>query len=222
MRRMAGGMGQGPQSVMSFGKTRAKVQAESDTGVGFKDVAGVDEAVDELREIVEFLKTPEKFRRLGGPHPQGRAAGGPAGHGQDAARPRGGGRGGGALLQPLRLRVRGDVRRRGRRPRARPLRAGHRQGAVHHLHRRAGRHRQEPQRGGRRWPRRARADAQPAPGGDGRLRQPRRPHHPRGHQPAGDPRQRADAPGPLRPAGAGGPPGQARAASGCWRSTPAT
>src|SRR5215217_1763190 len=51
MRRVAGGMGQGPQSVMSFGKTRAKVQAEADTGVGFKDVAGVDEAVEELKEI---------------------------------------------------------------------------------------------------------------------------------------------------------------------------
>src|SRR5216684_2075086 len=46
MRRM-GGLGQGPQSVMSFGKTRAKIQSESNTGVGFKDVAGIDEAVEE-------------------------------------------------------------------------------------------------------------------------------------------------------------------------------
>jgi cell division protease FtsH len=82
MRRMAGGMGQGPQSVMSFGKTRAKVQAEVDTGVGFKDVAGVDEAVDELREIVEFLKTPEKFRRLGGRIPKGVLLVGPPGTGK--------------------------------------------------------------------------------------------------------------------------------------------
>ncbi|XXF81606.1 ATP-dependent zinc metalloprotease FtsH [Myxococcaceae bacterium GXIMD 01537] len=82
MRRMAGGIGQGPQSVMSFGKTRAKVQAESDTGVGFKDVAGVDEAVDELREIVEFLKTPEKFRRLGGRIPKGVLLVGPPGTGK--------------------------------------------------------------------------------------------------------------------------------------------
>ncbi|MBU8897014.1 cell division protein FtsH [Corallococcus sp. H22C18031201] len=82
MRRMTGGMGQGPQSVMSFGKTRAKVQAESDTGVGFKDVAGVDEAVDELREIVEFLKTPEKFRRLGGRIPKGVLLVGPPGTGK--------------------------------------------------------------------------------------------------------------------------------------------
>ncbi|QRN93569.1 ATP-dependent zinc metalloprotease FtsH [Archangium violaceum] len=82
MRRMAGGIGQGPQSVMSFGKTRAKVQAESDTGVGFKDVAGVDEAVEELREIVEFLKTPEKFRRLGGRIPKGVLLVGPPGTGK--------------------------------------------------------------------------------------------------------------------------------------------
>ncbi|WP_224361072.1 ATP-dependent zinc metalloprotease FtsH [Hyalangium versicolor] len=82
MRRVTGGMGQGPQSVMSFGKTRAKVQAEADTGVGFKDVAGVDEAVDELREIVEFLKTPEKFRRLGGRIPKGVLLVGPPGTGK--------------------------------------------------------------------------------------------------------------------------------------------
>ncbi len=82
MRRMAGGIGQGPQSVMSFGKTRAKVQAEADTGVGFKDVAGVDEAVDELKEIVEFLRTPEKFRKLGGRIPKGVLLVGPPGTGK--------------------------------------------------------------------------------------------------------------------------------------------
>jgi cell division protease FtsH len=83
MRRMtSGGLGQGPQSVMSFGKTRARVQAEADTGVGFEDVAGIDEAVDELREIVEFLQTPEKFRRLGGRIPKGVLLVGPPGTGK--------------------------------------------------------------------------------------------------------------------------------------------
>jgi cell division protease FtsH len=82
MRRMAPGIGQGPQSVMSFGKSRAKVQAEADTGVGFSDVAGIDEAVDELREIVEFLRTPEKFRRLGGRIPKGVLLVGPPGTGK--------------------------------------------------------------------------------------------------------------------------------------------
>ncbi len=82
MRRLTGGLGQGPQSVMSFGKTRAKIHAESDTGVGFKDVAGIEEAVDELREIVEFLSTPEKFRRLGGRIPKGVLLVGPPGTGK--------------------------------------------------------------------------------------------------------------------------------------------
>ncbi|MBI3184712.1 MAG: ATP-dependent zinc metalloprotease FtsH [Myxococcales bacterium] len=82
MRRVSGGIGQGPQSVMSFGKTRAKITSESDTGVGFNDVAGIDEAVDELREIVEFLKTPEKFRRLGGRIPKGVLLVGPPGTGK--------------------------------------------------------------------------------------------------------------------------------------------
>jgi len=83
MRRMGtGGLGQGPQSVMSFGKTRARVQAEADTGVGFDDVAGIDEAVDELREIVEFLRTPEKFRKLGGRIPKGVLLVGPPGTGK--------------------------------------------------------------------------------------------------------------------------------------------
>ncbi|MHB8874855.1 MAG: ATP-dependent metallopeptidase FtsH/Yme1/Tma family protein, partial [Myxococcaceae bacterium] len=82
MRRMAGGMAQGPQSVMSFGKTRAKIQSESNTGVGFKDVAGIDEAVEEVREVVEFLKTPEKFRRLGGRIPKGVLLLGPPGTGK--------------------------------------------------------------------------------------------------------------------------------------------
>src|SRR5207237_758339 len=70
-RRMGGGMPGGPPGVMSFGKTKARVYMESNTGVTFKDVAGVDEAADELKEIVEFLKLPAKFRRLGGRIPTG-------------------------------------------------------------------------------------------------------------------------------------------------------
>jgi cell division protease FtsH len=78
-----GGLGPGgPQGVMSFGKTRARVYAEHNTGVTFKDVAGIDEAVDELQEIVEFLKTPDKFRRLGGRIPKGVLLIGPPGTGK--------------------------------------------------------------------------------------------------------------------------------------------
>jgi cell division protease FtsH len=82
LRRMGGGLGQGPPGVMSFGKTRARIYAESNTGVGFKDVAGIDEAVDELKEIVEFLRTPDKFRRLGGKIPKGVLLVGPPGTGK--------------------------------------------------------------------------------------------------------------------------------------------
>ncbi|HYS10770.1 MAG TPA: ATP-dependent zinc metalloprotease FtsH [Myxococcales bacterium] len=81
-RRMSGGMSGGPPGVMSFGKTKARVYMESNTGVTFKDVAGVDEAADELKEIVEFLKMPSKFRRLGGRIPKGVLLVGPPGTGK--------------------------------------------------------------------------------------------------------------------------------------------
>jgi cell division protease FtsH len=58
-------------SVMSFGKSRAKIYAEKEKKITFTDVAGIDEAKEELKEVVEFLKTPEKFQRLGGKIPKG-------------------------------------------------------------------------------------------------------------------------------------------------------
>src|SRR2546423_2324172 len=81
-RRMSGGMGGGPPGVMSFGKTKARIYMEATTGVTFKDVAGIDEAVDELKEIVDFIKTPAKFRRLGGRIPKGVLFVGPPGTGK--------------------------------------------------------------------------------------------------------------------------------------------
>jgi cell division protease FtsH len=68
MSRMAGG---GPQGVLSIGKSRAKIYAEKEVGITFEDVAGIDEAKLELEEIIEFLKTPDKFTRLGGKIPKG-------------------------------------------------------------------------------------------------------------------------------------------------------
>ncbi|ROQ92029.1 membrane protease FtsH catalytic subunit [Desulfosoma caldarium] len=64
-------MGGGPQGVLSVGKARMKIYAEKQVGITFDDVAGIDEAKVELQEIVEFLKNPEKFQRLGGKIPKG-------------------------------------------------------------------------------------------------------------------------------------------------------
>ncbi len=62
----------GPEtSVMSFGKSRAKIYAEKEKKITFSDVAGIDEAKEELKEVVEFLKSPGKFQRLGGKIPKG-------------------------------------------------------------------------------------------------------------------------------------------------------
>ncbi len=81
--RRAQGLGAGgPPGVMAFGKSRARIYMEANTGVTFHDVAGIDEAVEELKEIVEFLKTPEKFRRLGGRIPKGVLLVGPPGTGK--------------------------------------------------------------------------------------------------------------------------------------------
>ncbi len=77
MRRFSPGAG-----VMSIGRSRARLVAEEGTGVTFSDVAGVDEAVDELREIVDFLKSPERFRRIGGRIPKGVLLLGPPGTGK--------------------------------------------------------------------------------------------------------------------------------------------
>ncbi len=62
----------GPEtSVMSFGKSRAKIYAEKEKKITFSDVAGIDEAKEELEEVIEFLKNPGKFQRLGGKIPKG-------------------------------------------------------------------------------------------------------------------------------------------------------
>ena len=68
--------------VMSFGKSRAKVVAEKETNTTFDDVAGCDEAKDELQEIIEFLRNPRKFQALGGKIPKGVLLVGPPGTGK--------------------------------------------------------------------------------------------------------------------------------------------
>ncbi|MGE5217803.1 MAG: ATP-dependent zinc metalloprotease FtsH [Chloroflexota bacterium] len=69
-------------SMMQIGKSKAKVYIEKKTGVTFEDVAGIDEAEEELVEVVEFLKTPEKYQRLGGHIPKGVLLVGPPGTGK--------------------------------------------------------------------------------------------------------------------------------------------
>jgi cell division protease FtsH len=77
-RRMGGAEG----GVMSFARSRAKIYAEDDVKVKFLDVAGVDEAEEELREIVEFLKNPRKYTSIGGRIPKGVLLVGPPGTGK--------------------------------------------------------------------------------------------------------------------------------------------
>ena len=77
MKKMGPGMG-----VMSFSKSKAKLFAENETRVTFADVAGIDEAKEELQEVVEFLRNPGKFQKLGGRIPKGVLLVGPPGTGK--------------------------------------------------------------------------------------------------------------------------------------------
>ncbi len=82
MRRMGGQNGAQAKSIFSFGKSRAKMVSEFEVKITFKDVAGVDEAVEELQETVEFLTNPEKFQKIGGKIPKGVLLLGPPGTGK--------------------------------------------------------------------------------------------------------------------------------------------
>lgn len=77
MRKMGG-----PGQAMSFGRSRGRLMAEDDIKVTFDDVAGIEEAVEELKEIVEFLRTPGKYQALGGRIPRGVLLVGPPGTGK--------------------------------------------------------------------------------------------------------------------------------------------
>ena len=79
MNRMQGG---GKGGAMGFGKSKAKMLTEKHGRVTFDDVAGIDEAKEELEEIVEFLRNPQKFSRLGGKIPKGALLVGPPGTGK--------------------------------------------------------------------------------------------------------------------------------------------
>jgi cell division protease FtsH len=77
--RRMGAMG---ESVLSFGKSRARIIADQETGVAFSDVAGCDEAKYELQEVVDFLKNPDRYKKLGAKIPKGVLLVGPPGTGK--------------------------------------------------------------------------------------------------------------------------------------------
>jgi cell division protease FtsH len=78
MLRRLGGAG----SPMSFGRSRGRLYAQEDIGITFDDVAGIDEAVEEVKEVVDFLRSPDKYQRLGGRIPKGVLLVGPPGTGK--------------------------------------------------------------------------------------------------------------------------------------------
>ncbi len=126
----------GPGGMLgNFAKSGAKLYSRENSKVTFDDVAGLEEAKQELQEIVEFLKDPQEVhphRRQGAArNPAGRAAG----NGQNPHGPGGGRRGGRPLFFHIRLPVHRDVRRRRCQPGARPLRERQEERAEHHLHR---------------------------------------------------------------------------------------
>src|SRR5678816_4350948 len=75
-------MGSGSGGLMQIGKSKARVYIEKKTGVTFADVAGIDEAEEEVAEVVGFLKDPDKYQRLGGHIPKGVLIVGPPGTGK--------------------------------------------------------------------------------------------------------------------------------------------
>ena len=131
-RQMQGGAGK----AMGFGKSKAKLLTEAQGRVTFEDVAGVDEAKEDLQEIVEFLRDPQKFQKLGGRIPRGVLLGWLSGTGKTLTARAVAGEANVPLRHHFGFRLRRNVRRRRRKPRARHVRAGEEERALHHLHRR--------------------------------------------------------------------------------------
>ena len=130
--RMQGGARMG----FGFGKSRAKMLNKDMPKTTFADVAGADEAVEELYEIKDFLQNPSRYQALGAKIPKGVLLYGPPGTGKTLLARAVAGEAGRSLFHHLGLRLRRDVRRRRRIPGARPVRAGQTEQPMHHLRRR--------------------------------------------------------------------------------------
>ncbi len=114
-------MQSGGNKALSFGKSRARLHSSQQKKITFKDVAGVEEAKEELHEIIEFLREPQKFQKLGGRIPKGVLLVGPPGTGKTLLARAIAGEANVPFFSISGFRFRGDVRRRGRLAGARPV-----------------------------------------------------------------------------------------------------
>ena len=130
-RRMGAGVGGG---LMTAGKSRARVYVEHQIKVRFEDVAGLDEAKEELQEVIEFLRTPEKFLRLGGKVPKGVLLAGAPGTGKTLLARAVAGEAGVPFFVHQRFGFCRDVCRSGRVAGSRSLCSGQKAGPLYHLY----------------------------------------------------------------------------------------
>ena len=186
-----------------FGRSTARrFKPGEQERVTFDDVAGIDEAEDELVEIVDFLKNPSATRKLGARVPRGVLLYGPPGTGKTLLARAVAGEADAAFFSMSASEFVEAIVGVGRLARARPLQAGQGGGAGDRLHRRAGRDRPlalGQRRRDQRRQRRARADAQPDPHRDGRVRGRHQRDRPRRDEPSRGPRPGAAAARALRP-----------------------